>query len=356
MRAQSNHRHYTASSEILIEVTRGSMVESVHRGFIVAVDGGGNPVAGLGDINVTTYFRSAAKPFQSIPLISSGAADHFQLNSKEIAVINGSHSGEPVHLEVVRSILHKTGIDESALMCGSHMPFDDVTARQLRSESRHASVLHNNCSGKHAGMLALARFLGEKLDDYIDPAHPIQRKILEVVALFAGVPAGSITIAVDGCSAPVFGMSIASMARSYARLAACDQTDFEEDLKSAARRVVDSMIEFPEMVGGHRNRLDTDLMKAAKGQVISKVGAEGVQLLGVKPCNRYPMGLGIAIKIEDGDIRRARDPVVLETLRQLGILDEDQLTGLSRFAHAKIHNHRRLDVGELRTCFKIEEV
>ncbi|MBK8312774.1 MAG: asparaginase [Acidobacteria bacterium] len=187
MRAQSNHRHYTASSEILIEVTRGSMVESVHRGFIVAVDGGGDPVAGLGDINVTTYFRSAAKPFQSIPLISSGAADHFQLNSKEIAVINGSHSGEPVHLEVVRSILHKTGIDESALMCGSHMPFDDVTARQLRSESRHASVLHNNCSGKHAGMLALARFLGEKLDDYIDPAHPIQRKILEVVALFAGV-------------------------------------------------------------------------------------------------------------------------------------------------------------------------
>jgi L-asparaginase II len=335
----------------LIEVTRGTMVESRHRGFIAVVDAEGEIIASAGDISTRAWFRSAAKPFQTIPIVASGAADHFKFNARELAVITGSHSGEAIHLDAVRSILGKIALDESALLCGAHPPFDDAAAKQLRAEGRQPQSLHNNCSGKHAGMLALARFLNEPAENYIDPNHPVQKQIRIVLARFADVPVGEIAIAIDGCSAPVFGVSVRAMARSYAQLIGVRQTDIEPELAAAAEAVVNAMIEHPEMVGGTRNRLDTDLMLAAKGRIISKVGAEGVQLLGVKPGGRYPKGLGIAIKIEDGDTRRARDPVVIETLRQLGLLDEDQLARLSRYARAKVFNHRQLEVGKVRTCF-----
>jgi L-asparaginase II len=337
----------------LVEVTRGTMVESRHRGFIAVVDAEGEIIASVGDISTRAWFRSAAKPFQTIPIIASGAADHFKINARELAVITGSHSGEAIHLETVRSILGKIALDESALMCGAHPPFDDASAKQLRAEGGQPQSLHNNCSGKHAGMLALARFLNEPTENYIYPNHPIQMQIRIALARFADVPVGEVAIAIDGCSAPVFGVSVKAMARGYAQLIGIKHTDIEPELAAAAEAVVNAMIEHPEMVGGTRNRLDTDLMLAAQGRIISKVGAEGVQLLGVKPGGRYPKGLGIAVKIEDGDIRRARDPVVIETLRQLGLLDEDQLARLSRYRRATVFNHRQLEVGEIRTCFNL---
>lgn len=356
-----NTRDGQCAAVPLVEVTRGSMVESVHRGVIAALDAGGKFVASLGDIKTRTWYRSAAKPFQTIALIASGAADHFNFTSQEIAVITASHSGESIHLEAIRSILQKIGLTEADLLCGAHMPFDEVSAKQLRSEGRPPQVLHNNCSGKHSGMLAFAKFIGEPTANYIDPQHPIQRRIRDALAQFAVVPPDAINdsmdeeiaIAVDGCSAPVFGLSIAAMARSYARLVGGRQTSIEPELVSAAERVVDSMTEFPEMIGGSHARLDTDLMRAGGGRIVSKVGAEGVQLLGVRPCVQYPKGLGIAIKIEDGDTRRARDPVVIETLRQLGLLDEEQLSRLSRYARSPIFNYRKTEVGEVRTCFKL---
>lgn len=337
----------------LVEVTRGSLVESVHRGFIIAIDANGVIHANVGETETRTWYRSAAKPFQTIPLVASGAADHFQLSQQEIAVINGSHSGEPIHLEVVGSILKKAGLTENDLLCGSHMPFDDESSKKLRAEGQSPHSLHNNCSGKHSGMLAFAKFIGEPIDNYIDPQHPIQRRILDVISRFTDVSVDEIAVAVDGCSAPVFGVSIQAMARSYARLVGVRNTEIEPELAVAAERVVNSMIEYPEMVGGSRNRLDTDLVRATRGQMISKVGAEGVQLLGVLPCQRYPIGLGIAIKIEDGDIKRARDPVVIETLRQLGVLNPDQIVELYRYANAKVFNHRKLLVGEIHPCFKL---
>ncbi|MFN0088450.1 MAG: asparaginase [Blastocatellia bacterium] len=341
------------SPEPLVEVTRGSMVEAVHRGSVAVVSAGGGLIASLGDPERRTWYRSAAKPFQTIPLLTSGAAARFHLTQRELAVITGSHSGEAVHLDAVRSILEKAGIEEEALRCGAHMPFDEAAAKRLRSEGRPATVLHNNCSGKHAGMLALARHGGEPIESYLDPDHPIQRRIRAVLARFAGTPADEIAIAVDGCSAPVFGVSLASMARSYAQLIGVRHTGIDPELAAAAERVVDAMIEYPEMIGGTSRRLDTDLMRIARGRIISKVGAEGVQLLGVKPNARHPRGLGIAIKIEDGDIRRARDPVVIETLRRLGLLDEGQLAALAGYARSTIFNHRNLEVGEVRTCFEL---
>lgn len=337
----------------LVEVTRGSMVESVHRGCIAVVDADSQILTSLGNIETQTWYRSAAKPFQTIPIVVSGAANHFKLTDQELAVINGSHSGEDIHLAAVSSILLKTGLAEADLMCGAHMPFDDLASKQLRAEGRHPRVLHNNCSGKHSGMLAFAKFIGEPTENYINPQHSIQRQIRIVLARFADVPVDEVAVAVDGCSAPVFGVSVEAMARSYAKLVGVRHTDIEPDLTLAAERVVNSMVEFPEMVGGSRNRLDTDLMHVAAGQIISKVGAEGVQLLGVRPCARYPKGLGIAIKIEDGDIRRARDPVVIETLRQLRLLNDDQLMQLNRYVRSTIFNYRKLEVGEVRTCFKL---
>jgi L-asparaginase II len=343
----------------LIEVTRGAFVESRHRGHLAVVEPSGKVIAQLGDSETTTHFRSAAKPFQAIPIVATGATDHFQFTAAELAVICGSHSGEPQHLTAVQSILDKIGLDKSALQCGAHMPFDDVTAKQLRVAQQAPDVLHNNCSGKHAGMLALATHLKHPIEDYLDPKHPIQRMIRLTLARFADVPYDTVGVAVDGCSAPVFVTTVEAMARSYAQLVGWQFTngftDIGEDaaLSTAASRVVRSFIAHPEMIGGARNRLDTDLMKAAPGQIISKVGAEGVQLLGVLPCERYPHGLGIALKVEDGDIKRARDPIVIETLRQLGLLNNAQLAQLAPYARSTITNHRKLVVGEVRTCFNL---
>ncbi|MCG3161758.1 MAG: hypothetical protein JMDDDDMK_02967 [Acidobacteria bacterium] len=343
-----------ADAPVLVEVTRGSMVESRHRGFIAVVDATGGVIAKIGDIGTPAWFRSAAKPFQTIPIITSGAAARYSFTPRELAVITGSHSGESIHLETVISILSKIALDESALKCGAHMPFDDASAKHLRAENSQPGALHNNCSGKHAGMLAFASHINALLENYIDPNHPVQRRILSTLARFADAPVDEINIAIDGCSAPVFGLSIEAMARSYARLVGAEHAGIEPELVEAAEAVVNAMTEYPEMVGGTRNRLDTDLMLAAKGQIVSKVGAEGVQLLGVKPNERYPKGIGVAIKIEDGDTRRARDPVVIETLKQLGLLDNNQLARLASYAQSTIFNHRRIEVGEVRPRFKLD--
>ncbi|MFN0109045.1 MAG: asparaginase [Blastocatellia bacterium] len=343
----------TQDAAPLIEITRGAMVESLHRGHIAAVNSTGEIIASLGKIEIPTWYRSAAKPFQTIPIITSGTARQFNLTPKELAIITASHSGEAIHLEVVATILKKIGFDESDLLCGSHVPFDETSAAKLAAENRQPQSLHNNCSGKHSGMLAFAKFIGEPTTDYLNPEHAIQQRILRVLAQFADVPTDKIAIAVDGCSAPVFGVSILAMARSYARLVGVRHTNIEPDLTDAAEQVVTAMIEFPEIVGGSRGRLDTDLMQAARGQIVSKVGAEGMQLLGVKPNAKFPTGLGIAIKIEDGDIRRARDQVVIETLRQLGLLDETQLDQLAAYRQNTIFNHRQIKVGEIHACFKL---
>lgn len=339
----------------LIEVTRGGEIESRHRGFLAAVTPNGHLLAQVGDITTRTHFRSAAKPFQALPIVTTGAADYFQFTAQELAVINGSHSGEPQHVVRVQAILDKISLSETALQCGAHMPFDDITAKQLRATGQAPGSLHNNCSGKHAGMLALVKYLNHPLENYLDPEHPIQRLIRATLARFAAVSEAEIGVAVDGCSAPVFITTIAAMARSYAQLVGIEHSDLAtgQTLTQAAKRVVNAFIEHPAMIGGTRNRLDTDLMQVARGQLISKVGAEGVQLLGVLPCERYPHGLGIAIKLEDGDIKRARDPIVIETLRQLGVLGDDQLQQLAGYAHTIIYNHRKLAVGEVRTCFEL---
>jgi L-asparaginase II len=337
----------------LVEVRRGPIVESRHRGHIAAVDGEGRLVASLGEPDTVTYLRSSAKPFQAVPLVTSGAADRFRMNEAELAVACGSHSGEDLHAAAVAHLLEKIGLDESFLKCGVHDPFDRATAERLRARGESPGVLRNNCSGKHAGMLALARHLGSPPEAYDDPAGPVQQAILRVVSQFSGLPAGEIALGTDGCGVPVFGVPVRSMALMYARLVA-PPANFDQATRAACARLVAAMTAHPELVGGTVERFDTEVMRAVQGLAVSKIGAEGVYTAGVRPCERWPKGLGLAFKIEDGEDRRARSTIAIESLRQLGVLDGDAQKSLSPYASFPVLNHRGEIVGQIRASFELE--
>jgi L-asparaginase II len=337
----------------LVEVWRGPIVESLHRGHLIAVDGDGETIAELGWPETVTYIRSSGKPFQTIPLITSGAAERFGFSDREIAIACGSHSGEPAHVETVQAMLSKIGLAESALRCGAHEPFSVEVTRELNRKQQPPSVLQNNCSGKHAGMLAVAKHLGAPLDTYDAPEHPVQQLILQCVSDFSGLPAQRIAIGTDGCAAPVFGISVRAMALMYARLVKTP-ADFDSPVKDACGRIVKAMIDHPEMVGGTKDRLDTEMIRAGNGTLISKIGAEGVYTVGVLPSAKWPRGLGLALKVEDGDDKRARPPAVIEALRQLGVLREGEVAALAAYAPTPVRNRRGEQVGEARAAFSLE--
>ena len=339
-------------SASLVEVWRGPIIESRHRGHIAAVTGLGKTVAALGAPDTVTFVRSSGKPFQALPLIVSGAADRFEFTVQEIAIACGSHSGEPVHVETVRSMLGKIGVDENALKCGVHEPFSAEVARELARNQQPPNVLQNNCSGKHAGMITLARHVDAPVETYDQWTNPVQQMIGRAVAKFSDVPLDKIAIGTDGCGVPVFGISVRAMALMYARLVS-PPADFDEHTRDAAKRIVRAMISFPEMIGGTQSRLDTELIKAGNGRLISKIGAEGVYTIGVLPCDDWPSGLGLALKIEDGDDHRARPPAVIEALRQLGVLTKADLAALADYAPTAITNRRGERVGEARAAFAL---
>lgn len=337
----------------LVEVRRGPIVESRHRGHLAAVDGAGRLVAHLGDPDAVTYLRSSAKPHQAIPLVASGAAERFGFTEAELALACGSHSGQDVHVETVASMLEKIGLGEDALRCGVHDPFDRQTARRLRERGERPGILRNNCSGKHTGMLALALHLGAPVETYDQLDNPVQQAILRTVELFSGVAAERIPVGVDGCGVPVFGMPVRAMALMYARLVAPSRDLIDDETVRACERLVGAMRAHPEMVGGTAERFDTEVMRATNGGAVSKVGAEGVYTAGVLPCESWPEGLGLAFKIDDGEDRRARPTVAIEAFRQLGVLNDDALEALSPYASFPVKNHRGDFIGEIRTSFEL---
>ena len=336
----------------LVEVWRGPIVESVHRGHLAAVDGAGETVAELGSPEMVTYFRSSSKAFQAIPVVASGAADRFGFTEKEIALACGSHSGEPMHVETARSMLSKIGMDESALKCGAHEPFSVEVARELIRTGQEPSVLQNNCSGKHAAMLALAKHLGAPTDSYYEWDNPVQQAVAKVVSEICDTPIDELKIGIDGCGVPVFGLPVRAMALGYAHLISPGDR-FDTATRDACCRIVNAMIKFPQMIGGSKDRLDTELIKAGKGRLVSKIGAEGVYTVGVLPGAEWPKGLGLALKIDDGDDRRARPPAVIEALKQLNVLGDDDLAALSDYAPIPITNRRDELVGEARAAFTL---
>ncbi len=341
--------------EPLVKVTRGAIVESRHRGHVVAVEPDGKVIAFLGTPETVTYLRSSAKPHQAIPLLTSGAADRFGFTEAEIALSCASHSGEDIHTQLAASMLRKIGLESSALKCGVHEPFSVEVTKKLRDAGEQPNVLQNNCSGKHAGMLAVALQIGAPIETYDQPENEVQLAIAKVVSQFSGVLTEDISVGIDGCGVPVFGLTLQAMARMYARLIS-PPNDFDEATQSACRRIVSAMTAHPELIGGTTDRLDTEMMRGAKGGLISKVGAEGVYTVGVLPSEDWPRGFGLALKIEDGDDHRARPTVVIESLRQMGVLKDDSLEAVSRYAFFSIKNHRGDIVGEVTAAFELNMV
>lgn len=332
-------------SEILARAIRGATVESIHRGHLMIVDGAGDVIARIGNPETITFWRSSAKPFQALPFLLSGAARHFGFTEAEIALACGSHSGEDFHVATAKKMLSRANFSEADLRCGAHPPFDEKTAEAMIKFGEKPTQLHNNCSGKHAAMLALAKYSDADVQTYERLENSVQQKVLETVSLFTEISASQIKIGVDGCALPNFAVPISAMARAFAKLVFPTE-NFDGKTVEACRQIVSAMTNFPEMIGGTR-RLDTLLMQAARGKIISKVGAEGVYLAGVLPNERWTKGLGIAFKIEDGDDQRARAVVSIELFRRLGILDEKNDEKLREFSPITLKNRRGDEVGKI---------
>jgi L-asparaginase II len=337
-------------AEPLVEVKRGAITESRHRGHIVALEPDGNIIASLGAPHNVTFLRSSAKPFQALPLLLTGAAERFGFTDREVALACASHNGEPIHTEIAASMLKKIGLGPEALKCGVHEPYSPEAALELRARGEEPNVLHNNCSGKHAGMLAVALHLGASIDNYDSPESPVQKAIADVVSKFSDVAVTDMAVGIDGCGAPIFGITMKAMALAFARLVS-PPASLDNTTRAACERVVRVMTAYPELIGGTSNRLDTEVMRAARGRVVSKVGAEGVYTAGINPCKEWPNGLGLALKIEDGDDKRARPTVVVEALRQLGVLRDESLEAVARYAFFPLKNRRGDLVGEISAAF-----
>jgi L-asparaginase II len=339
-------------AEPLVEVRRGAITESRHRGHISAVRPDGSIVYYIGAPETVTFLRSSAKPFQAVPLLVSGAADRFGFTDQEIALACASHNGEPIHTDIAASMLKKIGLGPEALKCGVHEPYSPKAAADLRAKGESPNVLHNNCSGKHAGMLAVAKHLGGPIETYDLPENPVQLAIGRVVSQFSGIALEDLAVGIDGCGVPVFGITVKAMALAFARLVSPPE-GFDERTRNASARIVKVMTAYPELIGGTSDRLDTEIMRAAPGKVVSKVGAEGVYTAGILPCSEWPHGLGLALKIEDGDDHRARPTVVIEALRQLGVLHDESLAAVARYAFFPVKNRRGDVVGEIRASFEL---
>src|SRR5690349_8646856 len=236
-------------AEPLVEVRRGGITESRHRGHVAAVDPDGNVVASIGVPHTVTFLRSSAKPLQALPLLLTGAADRFGFTDEEVALACASHNGEPIHTRIVASMLEKIGLGVDALRCGVHEPYGAEAAAVLRARNEPPNALHNNCSGKHAGMLAVALQLGASIDNYESPENPVQIMIGRVVSQFTDVPEEDMAVGVDGCAAPIFGVTIRAMALAYARLVSPPRT-LDKMIRDACARVVRVMTAFPELIGG----------------------------------------------------------------------------------------------------------
>ncbi|WP_019121578.1 asparaginase [Brevibacillus massiliensis] len=333
---------------VIAKAYRGGVVESTHLGHVAVVDGSGTLLYQYGDPFRLTYARSSMKPIQTIPVIETGAADRFGFEPADISLCCASHSGEPRHRSRAMKMLNAAGQPESVLRCGTHVPRDEESYKQLIRDGKELTPIFSNCSGKHAGMVATAVHMGEDPTDYNLPEHPVQQRILDAVADIVCYPKEKIHMGIDGCGVPVHRLPLANYAWGYARLAR-PETITSPIRQAAVRRITDAMTAHPEMVGG-KERYCTDLMSAFAGRVIGKAGAEAVYCLGDRE-----RGLGIAVKIEDGGAR-AVYAVVNEVLRQLGIGTDGPLDKLQAYTNPEVKNMSGIVVGRIETDFTLQAV
>lgn len=331
-----------AASPILVEVTRGNMVESIHRGRAAVVHASGTVEAGWGDRSSLIYPRSANKSLQALPLVETGAADAFQLSDAELALACASHSGEPMHTERVAAWLNRIGLSEADLECGSHAPYNVAAWEAMLKRGETPTQLHNNCSGKHSGMLTTALHRGEPTKGYVGYQHPVQQRIMGTIEQVTGQDLSNAPWGVDGCSIPTIGIPLEALAFGMARMA--DPVDLPDRRAEAAKRLTAAWGRHPEMVGG-TGTFDTTFMEMVKGHILVKAGAEGVCCVVVPEA-----GIGIAVKIDDG-ASRAAGPAAAAILRKLGLLSDAEWEALLPLVQPGIPNRKGFDCGVLRAAF-----
>lgn len=340
----------------LVEVTRGSIVESIHFGAFSVIDSRGKVIASQGNPDLMTYPRSSMKPFQALPFIERGGAEKFGFTDREIAIICASHAGTDLHRSVLAGMHAKIGTSEADLACGVHWPGDAATRDAMKLAGEEPTPFRHNCSGKHTGMLAHARLRGFPKEDYLNPQHPVQVSIRETLAEMVEMDPDAMPLGIDGCSAPVYGIPLRNMAHAVAKMA--DPVGLEETRAKACRTITAAMMANPVMVAGP-GKFDTDLMAAGHGKLFCKGGAEGYQIIGVLPgvMGEGTPGLGIALKISDGDPDgRARASVSLTLLEALGALTPEEVAELSGYGNLPVRNWRKLLVGEIRPAFSVADL
>jgi L-asparaginase II len=330
--------------QIDVLLWRGAIPESQHRMQAAVCDPTGRLEAATDEPDLVTTFRSAAKPFQLLPLVERGHAERWGWSDEQLAIMSASHTGSPAHLALVSGILERLGLTERNLACGYHEPIDPASLAHLRAHPEDRSPMYNNCSGKHAGMLCLALSEGWPVEGYERPDHPLQQLMRRTVAEACGVAAESLTVAVDGCGVSVFGLPLSGMARAYARLGAASA---DGDARARAlSRIRGAMTGFPRAVGGE-GRFSTVLMEATAGRMVAKGGAEGLECVGL-PEHR----LGVALKCEDGQARGV-GAATLALLERLGELGHDELERLASSRRPTITNHAGREVGSLEAVIKV---
>ena len=320
------------------DVYRNTAIESVHQVYGVAVDSNGKILFSSGDPNYITCIRSSLKPFQTSVCVETGAADAFGFTDKELAVMCASHNGEKIHTSTISGILEKIDIDSSYYKCGVHSPYDKKTKITIFRDGKDFNSLHNNCSGKHAGMLATAKHLGCDLNEYLQSQHPVQQKI--VSALEQYTEKSGFVFGTDGCSAPTPFLSLYGIAILYQKLASGNYP--------VLSRLYDAMVKHPYLVAG-RERFDTDFMEAMSGRAVTKVGGEGVRGLGIRQKNGNVFG--IALKVLDGN-QRANPVATMLLLDKLKLLTESESQKLEKYEKTKLLNHRKIHVGNITAVFE----
>jgi L-asparaginase II len=326
------------SNPVLVEAVRAGRVESRHCGAVAVLDADGKTVLALGDVAQSIYPRSAVKALQALPLVESGAAARYGFGDQELALACASHGGEPDHVAVAERMLARAGLDVAALECGSHWPQHQPSLQALARAGASASALHNNCSGKHAGFLCVACATGADHRRYVDPDHPVQRAVKAAIEALAGVTISD-PPAVDGCSAPNWRVPLAALAGAFARFGVGQRLGAER--AKAAARLRAACAAQPWFVAG-TGRFCTAVMEHFRTRVFVKTGAEGVF------CGALPeLGLGIAIKCDDGASRAAEVMMAAIIARLLPLSEADRAV-LDRFVQPKLRNWNRIEVGGLR--------
>lgn len=341
----------TNANPVLVEALRGGVPESLHRGAVAIVDADGGVLSAIGDISRPVFPRSAVKVLQALPLVESGAADAFCLSDAELALACASHGGEPHHAETSASMLAKAGVGPDALECGAHWPYADAAMRALVRGDRQPSALHNNCSGKHAGFVCLGCHMSNQagsgdrrafVSGYVKPDHAVMREVTAALQTTTGWNLADTPTGTDGCSIPTYAVPLRNLAHAFARVGT--GIGLRPGHAKAASRLRAAVARAPQMVAG-TGRFDSRVMERFGERVFCKVGAEGVY------CATLPaLGLGIAIKMDDGNTARACEVAMAALIEKLLPLSDDEVTFMRAFSDAPITNWNGIEVGRLRAA------